>query len=128
MLPVREGDEDDDDAKEPDVVMTDCCQGQPSPLMMYVWIMSVRFICSAVMRGPSISDLASVECVLDSDDVSSGDVEDDDDGGDRGDGDGAVVEAADMDMLSLSASPHSFLRARNFLCGLYASSMRELVS
>lgn len=41
-------------------------------------MMSVRFICSAVIRGLSINDLARVECVLDSNDAAAADDEDND--------------------------------------------------
>lgn len=34
-------------------------------------MMSLRFICSGVMRGSSISERASTECVLDREDVSA---------------------------------------------------------
>jgi len=75
--------------------------------------MSTRFICSGVMRGPSINDLANVECVLDSDDEVK------------------CCCNCDPPLLTTigSASAVSLFRnALNFLCGLYASSINEFVS
>lgn len=47
--------------------LTRCCSTCDSRLI-YDVIISLRFICSGVIRGSSINDLASTECVLDKED------------------------------------------------------------
>lgn len=61
--------EPDDNAqtKSPLCELTRCCSTCDSRLM-YDVIMSLRFICSGVIRGSSINDLANTECVLDKED------------------------------------------------------------
>lgn len=59
----------DDNAhtKSPPCELTRCCSTCDSRLI-YDVIMSLRFICSGVIRGSSINDLARTECVLDKED------------------------------------------------------------
>lgn len=61
--------EPDDNAhtKRPPCELTRCCSTCDSRLM-YDVMMSLRFICSGVIRGSSINDLANTECVLDKED------------------------------------------------------------
>lgn len=62
--------EPDDNAhtRSPPCELTRCCCSTWDSRFIYDVMISLRFICSGVMRGSSINDLASTECVLDKED------------------------------------------------------------